>query len=81
MAIFMCQVNGQGFLTKCQAERQQALNLHVIGNFIPQCQPDGSYSPRQCHGSTGYCVCVDTNTGVAISEPVGPTGDLGKLPC
>ncbi|KAL0136384.1 hypothetical protein V8B55DRAFT_1439908 [Mucor lusitanicus] len=59
MAIFMCQVNGQGFLTKCQAERQQALNLHVIG----------------------YCVCVDTNTGVAISEPVGPTGDLGKLPC
>ncbi|KAK4511228.1 Suppressor of the cold-sensitive snRNP biogenesis mutant brr1-1 [Mucor velutinosus] len=81
MAIFLVQANGQGALTKCQAERQQALNLHVIGNYIPQCQSNGSYSPRQCYGSTGYCVCVNTSTGEAISEPVGPTEDPGKLPC
>ncbi|KAL9548120.1 hypothetical protein MBANPS3_005843 [Mucor bainieri] len=79
MAIFLIQANGQGSLTKCQVEREQAINLHVIGNFIPQCQPDGSYRPRQCYGSTGYCVCVNTITGAAISEAVGPTGDFDSM--
>ncbi|KAL7321293.1 hypothetical protein PS15m_001078 [Mucor circinelloides] len=79
--IFLVQANGQGILTKCQAERQQAINLRLIGTFIPQCEPNGSYSPRQCWASPGYCVCVNTSTGEAASKPVGPTGDLSKLNC
>ena len=38
----------------------------LIGEFIPQCEDDGSYSPIQCWGSTGYCWCVDEN-GVEIT--------------
>lgn len=37
----------------------------VPGAFVPQCDSDGFYKPVQCHGSTGYCWCVDRN-GVTI---------------
>ena len=44
----------------------------LIGEFIPQCEDDGSYSPTQCWGSTGYCWCVDVN-GVEIpGTSLGP---------
>ncbi|MAQ32145.1 MAG: hypothetical protein CMD26_05410 [Flavobacteriales bacterium] len=44
----------------------------VIGEFIPQCEDDGSYSPMQCWGSTGYCWCVDVN-GIEIpGTSLGP---------
>lgn len=33
----------------------------IVGHHIPQCDENGNYSPRQCHSSTGYCWCVDTN--------------------
>ena len=44
----------------------------LLGEFIPQCEEDGSYSPLQCWGSTGYCWCVDGN-GVEIpGTALGP---------
>ncbi|XP_075905454.1 nidogen-2 isoform X3 [Nelusetta ayraudi] len=30
-----------------------------IGAYVPQCDPSGQYTSRQCHGSTGHCWCVD----------------------
>ena len=44
----------------------------LMGEFVPQCEDDGSYSPMQCWGSTGYCWCVDED-GVEISgTSLGP---------
>tara|TARA_B100000902_G_scaffold393861_1_gene448965 strand:+ start:2602 stop:3183 length:582 start_codon:yes stop_codon:yes gene_type:complete len=44
----------------------------AIGEFIPQCEDDGSYSPIQCWSSTGYCWCVDED-GVEIpGTSLGP---------
>ena len=48
-----------GQLTPCEQEVENATGL--LGEFIPQCEDDGSYSPMQCWGSTGYCWCVDSN--------------------
>jgi len=42
------------------------------GPFVPQCDRTGQYEPLQCHGSTGYCWCVDT-AGDRISRQVGPS--------
>ena len=33
--------------------------LPMVGVFIPSCDDDGSYTRKQCHGSTGYCWCAD----------------------
>ena len=44
-------------LTPC--EQAQANATGLIGQFVPQCEEDGSYSSIQCWGSTGDCWCVD----------------------
>ena len=40
-------------------ERDNAVPMP--GAFVPQCEDDGSYKKIQCHGSTGYCWCVNEN--------------------
>ena len=46
--------------SKCEKERDAVTNGQLLlGAFTPQCEDDGSYSAVQCHGSTGYCWCVD----------------------
>jgi len=29
------------------------------GTFVPKCNPNGSFRSKQCHGSTGFCWCVN----------------------
>ena len=42
-----------------EAERRQASSpFPIVGAFIPECEDDGSYKPKQCHGSTGQCWCT-----------------------
>ena len=31
----------------------------LIGAFVPSCKVNGDYEEIQCHGSTGFCWCVD----------------------
>tara|TARA_Y100000385_G_C13105300_1_gene647233 strand:- start:4365 stop:5318 length:954 start_codon:yes stop_codon:yes gene_type:complete len=50
-------------LSPCQQEVANSIGL--IGEFVPQCTEDGSYSSTQCWFSTGYCWCVDED-GIEI---------------
>uniref|UniRef100_A0A3Q2ZBZ4 Thyroglobulin type-1 domain-containing protein n=1 Tax=Kryptolebias marmoratus TaxID=37003 RepID=A0A3Q2ZBZ4_KRYMA len=34
--------------------------LPLLGAYVPQCDEHGQYQSQQCHGSTGYCWCVDS---------------------
>lgn len=58
----------QAEVSNCVSERKNAQSIKGrIGNFIPKCSENGDYSSEQCHGSTGYCWCVDVKTGVQTS--------------
>ncbi|KAK2856787.1 hypothetical protein Q5P01_005522 [Channa striata] len=53
----------------------------IVGAYVPQCDDDGQYLPRQCHGSTGHCWCVD-NRGQerpgTRTPPGSPSVDCDK---
>ncbi|KAM8921253.1 nidogen-2 [Pelodytes ibericus] len=65
--------------TPCLAERRRLLEQWprgarpVEGSFTPQCDEKGNYTPLQCHGSTGYCWCVNSN-GEEVSGTKTPPG-------
>ena len=49
-----------------------ANSIGLMGEFVPQCESDGSFSPMQCWGSTGYCWCVDESGVEIVGTALGP---------
>ncbi|KRX48085.1 Sparc-related modular calcium-binding protein 1 [Trichinella murrelli] len=76
-----CSDEDVGFEEKgrCLLERAFQNNLAASKNvttlFIPECEPDGSFSSVQCHKSTGYCWCVTT-----AGKPIPGTSTQFKKP-
>lgn len=64
--LFVYIVNAR--FAPCLQHRQSRRKLGV---YHPQCTIDGAYEAKQCHGSTGYCWCVDHN-GHKIQKAVPP---------
>ncbi|KAF5895647.1 SPARC-related modular calcium-binding protein 1 isoform X4, partial [Clarias magur] len=64
----------------CDQERQTGLSDARLspreGVFIPDCGPHGLFKPVQCHQSTGYCWCVQVDTG----RPIPGTSVRDKKP-
>ena len=52
-------------LSKCENEivESQKRVAGFVGAFTPRCIDNGDYEKKQCHGSTGYCWCVEESTG------------------
>jgi len=46
-------------MSNCQRQAQVTSSKRLLGQFIPQCEDDGSFSPLQCHSSLRSCWCVD----------------------
>ena len=63
-------VRGETPTPLCPVVRDQVSNATLIGAYLPSCEADGSFTPVQCHGSTGYCWCVDPVSGVPQSDMV-----------
>ncbi|XP_059841071.1 SPARC-related modular calcium-binding protein 1-like isoform X1 [Hypanus sabinus] len=57
-------------LVSCEQERRAAIEeakLHQYeGAFVPQCSTGGLYKQVQCHQATGYCWCVQVDSGLPI---------------
>ena len=47
---------------------------------MTQCDSDGSYSAKQCSGSTGYCWCVGED-GIEFENSQQREWESGKLDC
>ncbi|XP_058254641.1 SPARC-related modular calcium-binding protein 1 isoform X5 [Hemibagrus wyckioides] len=64
----------------CDQERQSALEEARQNPkediFVPDCGPHGLFKPVQCHQSTGYCWCVQVETG----RPIPGTSTRYKKP-
>jgi len=46
-------------MSKCERAKFEAESDHTfIARFVPSCEPDGTYSPTQFFGSTGYSWCA-----------------------
>ena len=58
-------------LTPCEQAQINASGL--IGEFVPQCEEDGSFATIQCWGSTGECWCVD-EYGIEIPGTISSPG-------
>lgn len=51
-------------LKPCEYQQRYAQAQHAHSGsriHIPQCDDQGNFVPLQCHGSTGFCWCVDRN--------------------
>lgn len=51
-------------LKPCEYQQRYAQAQHAHAGsriHIPQCDDQGNFVPLQCHGSTGFCWCVDRN--------------------
>uniref|UniRef100_A0A672IZ31 Nidogen 2a (osteonidogen) n=1 Tax=Salarias fasciatus TaxID=181472 RepID=A0A672IZ31_SALFA len=57
--------------------QKSVLSSSPDGAYVPQCDVDGRYSPLQCHGSSGYCWCVDGQG----QERAGTRTSPGEFSC
>merc|ERR1712233_236777 len=81
MKMIHCRCRTIGSVCKrVQAKQRRICRRRRYGCFIVQCNRDGSFKPMQCHGSTGYCWCVDTK-GTRKSRPVNMRGRRRNLRC
>ncbi|XP_070400305.1 nidogen-2 isoform X2 [Nothobranchius furzeri] len=57
---FYCALQEGRPKSQCEQHRDSLQSGgHGDGAHIPQCDSDGRYRSLQCHGSNGYCWCVD----------------------
>ena len=53
-------------LTPC-IKAQISNHQGLLGAFKPRCTKEGQFEKKQCHRSTGFCWCVNPETGKEIS--------------
>ncbi|PNJ70339.1 NID2 isoform 2, partial [Pongo abelii] len=59
---FQCIPDSTSSLTPCEQQHRHAQAQYAYPGarfHIPQCDEQGNFLPLQCHGSTGFCWCVD----------------------
>lgn len=69
------QAQNNASLCQTQSMQQQMACAGRMGCPVTQCNPDGSFVPMQCSGSTGQCWCVDS-----MGNEVANTRSRGSQP-
>ncbi|XP_042560584.1 nidogen-1-like [Clupea harengus] len=82
---FQCAPDSEREKTACERHRERAQSASAntggyfffrprpaVGQYVPTCDPYGSYDPMQCHGSLGQCWCVDREGQEITGTRTGP---------
>eukprot|EP00070_Physeter_catodon_P014016 XP_023971081.1 nidogen-2 isoform X2 [Physeter catodon] len=75
---FQCTPDPTSGPRPCEHQQRdaQAQRTHPVGQLhIPQCDEQGHFLPLQCHGSTGFCWCVDPD-GQEVPGTRTPPGSV-----
>ncbi|XP_026967037.1 nidogen-2 isoform X2 [Sagmatias obliquidens] len=75
---FQCTPDPTSGLRPCERQQRdaQAQRTHPVAQLhIPQCDEQGHFLPLQCHGSTGFCWCVDPD-GQEVPGTRTPPGSV-----
>ncbi|XP_068401557.1 nidogen-2 isoform X3 [Eschrichtius robustus] len=75
---FQCTPDPASGLRPCESQQRdaQAQRTHPVAQLhIPQCDEQGHFLPLQCHGSTGFCWCVDPD-GQEVPGTRTPPGSV-----
>nr|XP_030710830.1 nidogen-2 isoform X2 [Globicephala melas] len=75
---FQCTPDPTSGLRPCERQQHdaQAQRTHPVAQLhIPQCDEQGHFLPLQCHGSTGFCWCVDPD-GQEVPGTRTPPGSV-----
>merc|ERR1711935_525539 len=54
--------------SQCLQMRDDVLNSGIVGAWVPSCDVNGSFAPKQCNGSARTCWCVEPISGEMIDE-------------
>ncbi|GBN18251.1 hypothetical protein AVEN_81272-1, partial [Araneus ventricosus] len=57
--------------SECERKREEAERKEqkgMVGVMKYMCEEDGSFKKIQCHASTGFCYCVNPQTGEKTSD-------------
>jgi len=75
IAIVLLTLNAVFGAETC-AEKFQGLQQNggsrLIGGYVPKCDENGNYKPKQFWGGIGYSFCVNSTTGEQTSPSVRP---------
>merc|ERR1711962_1747978 len=69
--------HGKGLIMPPCIRALRSVNTRMLGAFRPRCTKEGLYQRKQCHGSTGYCWCVNPHSGGQIAG----TKRRGRVNC
>ena len=78
LCLFLCIVH-RTFSATCSEIRHMQLSSNLIGTYVAQCDKDGNWKPKQCHPSTGWCFCVNSD-GEQVGSSV-PATSMVYLEC
>jgi len=54
--------------SRCLQMRDDVLNSGIVGAWVPSCDENGRFAPKQCNASARTCWCVEPASGEMIDD-------------
>ncbi|GAB1605669.1 hypothetical protein Ahia01_000849200, partial [Argonauta hians] len=76
LALSLVAVNAVLGGKPCHQLKSETEKAGLLGAFIPRCEPDGTFSRVQCHGSECFCSHSDGTQIPGFKAPIHESQDM-----